>query len=217
MKSLEEAQHLFRSHFNHYLTDEEKINSREADNRVMSRPVIARFSSPSFHAAAMDGIAVKAEDTYGASDDSPVSLNLNNGMAIAVNTGHPLPKGKDAVIMIENVLLDENQQQGTIRAPIYPWQNVRKVGEDIVATELLFPTHHMLKPPDIGALITAGCPHVWVRKKPKVLIIPTGTELVNVNDENDTPPARGKTVESNLCSCRTGATGRSCRSGKPYN
>lgn len=196
MKSLKEAQHLFRSHFNHYLTDEEKISSREADNRVTSRPVTARLSSPSFHAAAMDGIAVKAEDTYGASDDSPVSLKLKDGQAVAVNTGHPLPEGKDAVIMIENVLLDEEQQRGTIRAPIYPWQNVRKVGEDIVATELLFPTHHLLKPPDIGALITAGCPHVWVRKKPEVLIIPTGTELVNLEDVKETPPP-GKTVESN--------------------
>lgn len=196
MKPLEEAKRLFWSHFSHYLTDEEKINSRDADGRVTSRPVTARFSAPSFHAAAMDGIAVMAEDTYGAADDTPVSLDLKNGQAVAVNTGHPLPEGKNAVIMIENVLVDERQQLGTIRAPIYPWQNVRKIGEDIVATELLFPTHHQLKPADIGALITAGCARVWVRKKPNVLIVPTGTELVNLDTFTDVPPP-GRTVESN--------------------
>jgi len=196
MKSLEGAQNLFWSHFNLYLTGEEKITSRAAGSRITSRPVVARFSSPSFHAAAMDGIAVNAEDTYGAADDAPVSLNLKNGQAVAINTGHPLPDGRDAVIMIENVLLDDNQEYGTIRAPIYPWQNVRKIGEDIVATELLFPTHHQLKPADLGALITAGCSHVWVRKKPKVLIIPTGNELVPLEEIADTPPP-GKTVESN--------------------
>ncbi|MDW7773805.1 MAG: molybdopterin biosynthesis protein [Desulfobulbaceae bacterium] len=196
MKSLEEARHLFLSHFSHYLTDEEEIRSREADNRVTSRPVVARFSSPAFHAAAMDGIAVRAEDSYGAADDSPVTLTLDDGRAVPVNTGHPMPEGKDAVIMIENIMPAKKEQGFTIRAPIYPWQNVRKVGEDIVATELLFPSHHQLKPADLGALITAGCPGVRVRKKPKVLILPTGTELVTLEEVRDIPPP-GKTVESN--------------------
>ena len=106
----------------------------------------------------MDGLAVNAEDTFGATDDSPVTLHLDNDQAFAVNTGHPLPDGKDAVIMIENILLQDGGNTGTIRAPIYPWQNVRKVGEDIVATELLFPTHHRLGPPDIGALLRRGVP-----------------------------------------------------------
>lgn len=196
MKPLEEAQKLFWSHFNHCLTEEEMIDSRNADGRVTSRPVTARFSAPSFHAAAMDGIAVLAEDTYGAADDNPVPLDLIHGRGVAVNTGHPLPEGKNAVIMIENVLLDGKQQQGIIRAPIYPWQNVRKIGEDIVATELLFPTHHQLKPADIGALVTAGCADVWVRKKPHVLIIPTGSELVNLETLPDIP-APGQTIEAN--------------------
>lgn len=196
MKSLEEAQNIFREHFSSMLTDEENIDSRTAEDRITSRPVIARFSAPAFHASAMDGIAVTAADTYGAADDTPISLNIANGQAVAVNTGHPLPDGKDAVIMIENVILDQKQQHGTIRAPIYPWQNVRKVGEDIVATELLFPTHHLLKPADIGAMITAGCGKVWVRKKPNIMIIPTGNELVALT-ETAPPPPRGITIESN--------------------
>ncbi len=196
MQPLTEAQNIFWSNFSHYLTGEKKINSQDADGRVTSRPVTAVLSSPSFHASAMDGLAVNAEDTFGATDDSPVTLHLDNDQAFAVNTGHPLPDGKDAVIMIENILLQDGGNTGTIRAPIYPWQNVRKVGEDIVATELLFPTHHRLGPPDIGALLTAGCSQVWVRKKPQVVIIPTGTELVNLDNTTQEVP-HGKTVESN--------------------
>jgi len=196
MQPLEEAQQLFWSEFKSYRTDEEEINSREADCRVTSRPVIARLSSPFFHAAAMDGLAVEAKDTFGASDDAPLTLHLANGQAVPINTGHPLPDGKDAVIMIENAVLSENQQKATIRAPIYPWQNVRKVGEDIVATELLFPSNHRLSPPDIGALLTAGCPKVMIRIKPKIILHPTGTELVSNKEPGQTPPP-GKTIESN--------------------
>jgi putative molybdopterin biosynthesis protein len=196
MKSLEEAVNLFLSRFAGRLTGEEETESRDADGRVTSRPVTARFSAPSFHAAAMDGYAVRAEETYGAADDHPVALELDNGQAVAVNTGHPLPGEKNAVIMVENVLPDEANKRVTIRAPIYPWQNVRKLGEDIVATELLFPTHHELKPADIGALLIAGCGRVWVRRKPVVRLIPTGTELVSL-DHMTGPPAPGQAVESN--------------------
>lgn len=196
MHSLKEAQQLFWSEFSSYRTDEEEIASRESDGRVTARPVIARLSSPFFHAAAMDGFAVAAKDTFGASDDSPLILNVDNGQAVPINTGHPLPEDKDAVIMIENIMLSEEQQKATIRAPIYPWQHVRKVGEDIVATELLFPSNHRISPPDIGALLTAGCPRVMVRKKPKVVLHPTGTELVNNEEPGQTPPL-GKTIESN--------------------
>ncbi|OKY74060.1 MAG: molybdopterin biosynthesis protein [Desulfobulbaceae bacterium DB1] len=196
MKTLEEAREIFLEKFISLSTGEEEIDSRQAAGRVTSCPVSARFSSPSFHGAAMDGLAVHALDTFGASDDSPVSLDIAGGQALPINTGHPLPPGKDAVIMIENVLLSDDRSQGVIRAPVYPWQNVRKAGEDIVATELLFPTNHRIAPADIGALLTAGCARVTVRKHPHVTIIPTGTELIDLeNNEQEIPT--GKTVESN--------------------
>ena len=156
MCSRHEAREIFLNAFRDYRTDEEEIPSREADNRVTARPVTARRSAPSFHASAMDGLAVKASDTFGASDDTPLSLDISGGQALPVNTGFPLPEGKDAVIMIEHVLLRNNGAEGVIRAPAHPWQNVRKVGEDIVATELLFPSNHQLVPADIGALLTAA-------------------------------------------------------------
>jgi len=196
MHSLAEAQQLFWSRFQAHGTGEETIASRSARGRVTAGPISARFSSPSFHSAAMDGLAVRAEDTFAATDDAPLTLRLDNGQATPINTGYPLPAEANAVIMIENVLLDDDGKTAVIRAPVYPWQHVRKVGEDIVATELLFPTGHQLRPPDIGALITGGCTTVRVRRRPRVTIIPTGSELVALEDCPEAVPV-GKTIESN--------------------
>lgn len=196
MHSLKEAQSLFLNTFKKYHVDSEEIDARESSGRITAGPVTAVFSSPSFHGAAMDGLAVRAENTFGASDNSPLTLDIQKGQAVPVNTGFPLPPGKNAVIMIEHVILSQDQLQGVIRAPVFPWQNIRKAGEDIVATELLFPTNHHLTPPDVGALLTAGCPRVSVWKKPHITIIPTGTELVHLTESNQ-ELLPGKTVESN--------------------
>lgn len=196
MRSREEAQELFWSHFAGKISDEESIPSRLACGRVTAGPVSAKYSSPSFHAAAMDGLAVRAEETFGATDETPLTLHLDTGQAIMINTGFPMPADKNAVIMIEHVILSGDGKEAIIRAPVYPWQHVRKVGEDIVATELLFPTGHQLRPSDIGALLTGGCATVLVRKKPKVVIIPTGNELVHLEDDQTELPA-GKIIESN--------------------
>jgi putative molybdopterin biosynthesis protein len=196
MKTLAEARGLFLERFASLRTGEEEIDCREAAGRITSRPVSARLSAPSFHGAAMDGLAVRAHDTFGAADDSPVILNIAAGQAVPINTGHPLPPDKDAVIMIEHILMSEDQSQGVIRAPVYPWQNVRKAGEDIVATELLFPTNHRIMPADIGALLTSGCAKVMVRQRPRLTIIPTGSELIRLeSNDQEVPP--GRTVESN--------------------
>jgi len=196
MHTLAEAQQLFWSRFKTHGTGEETVASRSARGRVTAGPISARFSSPSFHSAAMDGLAVRAEDTFAASDDAPLTLRLDAGQATMINTGYPLPPEANAVIMIENVLLGNDGTEAVIRAPVYPWQHVRKVGEDIVATELLFPTGHQLRPPDIGALITGGCATIRVRKRPRVVIIPTGSELVTLEDYPEAVPP-GKTIESN--------------------
>ncbi len=196
MMSLNKAKNVFWGHFAHKQTDSELIPSIDSAGRVTAEPVFAKFSSPTFHAAAMDGIAVKAEDTFSASDNMPLTLDLSTGQAEFINTGQPMPDGKNAVIMIENVLLDEKEEKAVIRAPAFPWQHVRKVGEDIVATELLFPTNHLVTPPDVGALLAAGLLHLKVRKRPKVVIIPTGSELVRLEDVMDDLPA-GRTIDSN--------------------
>lgn len=196
MQSRQEARSNFLARFSELKSGEEEVHSREAHGRVTARPVTAKFSAPSFHSAAMDGLAVLAENTFGASDESPLTLQIDSVETFPINTGHPMPDNTNAVIMIENVVINDDSTQGVIRAPVYPWQNVRKVGEDIVATELLFPTGHKLRPADLAALLTAGCATVTVRRQPKVTIIPTGTELVSLEKEMTSIPA-GKTVESN--------------------
>ena len=167
----------------------------DAVGRVTARAVPARLSSPNFHAAAMDGIAVKAVQTFGANETVPVSLTIGTD-AYAVNTGQVLPLGTDAVIMIENVH-QSDETTWEVNAPATPWQHVRKVGEDIVATELLFPSGHLITPYCIGALISGGVFQVPVRKKPRVLIIPTGNEVVDWRDQPDIEPQAGQVLESN--------------------
>lgn len=196
MRPREEARDIFLSRFAGYRTSDETVDARTACGRVTAAPVHARFSSPSYHSAAMDGLAVRAEDTFSATDHNPLTLHIDTGQAVMINTGYPMPPDKNAVIMIENILVKEDGATGVIRAPVYPWQNVRKVGEDIVATELLFPTGHQIRPPDVGALITGGCRRVVVRKRPRLVIIPTGSELVSLEDLGEELPP-GKIVESN--------------------
>jgi putative molybdopterin biosynthesis protein len=173
----------------------ERLAPPEAVGRILAEPVTARVSSPNFHAAAMDGIAVKAAATFGAHESRPMALRVGQD-AFYVNTGHVLPPGTDAVIMIEQVqVLDPEQVQ--IEAPAFPWQHVRKMGEDIVATEMLFARHHRITPYCVGALLAAGLFEVPVLARPRVAIIPTGTELVDwrVTPLNEIRP--GQVIESN--------------------
>ncbi|MFH1082609.1 MAG: molybdopterin biosynthesis protein [Pseudomonadota bacterium] len=177
MKSLEEAKEIFFTRFGPgFRTGVETVKTEDGSGRVTAAPVFARRSAPSYHASAMDGIAVRAAETYGTTERLPRTLELGRD-AVWVNTGQPLPEPFDAVIMVEKVhQIDENRVE--VRSPAYPWQHVRKVGEDIVATQLLFPQNHRIRPYDVGALISGGVFSVNVYKKPQVAIVPTGSELV---------------------------------------
>ncbi|MDO9302082.1 MAG: molybdopterin-binding protein, partial [Anaerolineales bacterium] len=173
--------------------------------RVTAEPVWAEISSPHYHASAMDGFALRAEDTNGAQPSSPVQLALpkehrdsvsvveGSGRAQYVDTGDPLPEWANAVIPIENVeSLDENgkitsviRQPSSvrIRAAVAPWSHVRPLGEDIVATQLVLPAGHSLRPADLGAIAASGHQTIRVSRKPKVAILPTGTELVPIGSK----------------------------------
>lgn len=197
MKTLEEAKDLFFSRFGaHLRTGPEEIPSEESLGRITAQPVFAKISTPTYHAAAMDGVAVKAEQTYGTTERNPKVLNAGKN-ALWINTGQAMPEGFNAVIMVEKIHeIDEEHLE--ILSPAYPWQNVRKVGEDIVATQLLVPQNHRIRPYDVGAMISAGVVSLRVWKRPKVAIIPTGSELVHLRDLKD--PSRlgkGRIVEYN--------------------
>ena len=193
LKSLAEAKEIFSSRFKAFLTDPEIVPVRNALGRFLVGPVKAARSVPAYHAAAMDGVAVRAATTFGALPESPVFLRAGVE-AIPVNTGDPLPECADAVVIIENVELASNGFE--IREAAYPWQNVRKTGEDIVAGEILLPAHHQIRPYDQGALLAAGILSVEVFQKPRVLIIPTGDEIVRPEEAED-PLQPGMIIEVN--------------------
>jgi len=183
MKGLEEAREIFSKVWQGKMTSPEEICVEDALDRVTAEPVFAGISAPTYHSAAMDGIAVRAEDTYGTAEKNPGTLKIGDN-AVWINTGQALPEGYNAVIMIEKIhqLDDANIE---IMSPAYPWQNIRKVGEDIVATQLLLPQNHRIRSYDMGALISAGVFRIMVRKKPKAIIIPTGAELVGHKNIGD--------------------------------
>ena len=196
MKTLPEARAILLEKFElSGILASETVSVPDAVGRVLAEPVAAEISSPHFHSSAMDGIAVKAENTFGAAETRPKELVVGKD-AFYVNTGHVMPENTDAVIMIEYVdVLDENRV--AIEAPGFPWQNVRKMGEDIVATELLFPQNHVVTPYCVGALLSGGVFNVSVRKKPKVLIIPTGSELVDWQESDIEDLQPGQVLETN--------------------
>jgi putative molybdopterin biosynthesis protein len=136
----------------------------------------------------MDGICVRAEDTFGATEFSPKRLEPIDGGSepqgrfAFVDTGNALPSWANAVIMIERVRQSEDKTLEIFEA-VAPWNNVRLVGEDVVATEMLLPRLHRLRPYDLGALLAAGHTTVEVRRKPKVAIIATGDEIVDPGEE----------------------------------
>ena len=154
----------------------ERIPVADALGRVTSEAVIAKLSSPFYHSAAMDGYAVRFIDTFGASETKPKRLPVPD-QAIAIDTGDPMPDGFDGVIMIEDVEKTPASEIEILKAAT-PWQHVRLVGEDIVATELIISENHIIRPVDMAAMIASGHSTTMVRRRPVVAVIPTGTELV---------------------------------------
>lgn len=167
----------------------------EAVGRTTAAPVYAALSSPHFHTAAMDGFAVRAESTFGAGPDRAMTLKIGRD-AWPVNTGRPMPRETDAVIMIENVnFLDEETFE--IEQALVPWRNVRRVGEDFVASEMIIPGRHVVTPYEVGALIAGGVLSIEVIQKPRVLLIPTGSELIPPETLAEREIEPGETPEFN--------------------
>jgi putative molybdopterin biosynthesis protein len=164
--------------------------------RVTAEAVWAKSSSPHYHSSAMDGFALRADDTNGAQPSSPIQLLVIGNLPVQaqyVDTGDPLPDWANAVIPIENVeSLDENglltkdirmPKSIRIRASVAPWSHVRPLGEDIVATQLVLPAGHILRPVDLGAVAASGHQDIKVARNPKVAILPTGSELVPIGSK----------------------------------
>ncbi len=180
--------------------------------RVTASAIWAKISSPHYHSAAMDGYAVRADDTRGAQPGAPKILvtkdpaidgGKSSNVACYVDTGDPLPGWANAVIPIENIeALDSDEILSSdlrkpafirIRSAVAPWSHIRPMGEDLVVTQLVLPKGHILMPVDLGAIAAAGHDQILVSRKPRVAILPTGSELVPPG----TQPKGGEILEFN--------------------
>lgn len=167
----------------------EIIRVQDSVDRITAGPVYAHICAPHYNASAMDGIALDASLTYGASETTPVFLQ--ESQYVIVDTGDPLPNGCDTVVMIEEVI----KVDGGVRLyqAAAPWQHIRQIGEDIAAGDMILPSYTTITPSAIGAFIAGGVLEVNVIKKPVVGIIPTGDEIISPTAD----PKEGEILEFN--------------------
>lgn len=191
----------------------ELVSTEDSLGRITAEPIFARISSPYYQAAAMDGVVVRAKDTYEASESSPITLKINQDFHF-INTGNPISFGFNAIIKIEDInplnefkgdknkdtsndftvnSKKENIKEIKIFSAVSPGQHIRNIGEDVVANQLIIPVNHKIRPVDIGALLAGGVNQILVRRKPKVAVIPTGDELIPPGEEI----SPGKIIEYN--------------------
>lgn len=167
----------------------ETIHTSQALSRITAAPVRAHYAVPICPTAAMDGIALVAEETFGATKNNPCKIQAAG--LLLVNTGNAVAKEYNAVIKIEDI---EEQEDGyLIFHPALPGQHIRPPGEDIQAGEVILPSGHPIGAEDMGALLACGLTRVQVRKRPSLAIIPTGSELIPPGKQ----PAPGEVVEFN--------------------
>ena len=169
----------------------ETVSVTESLGRITETAVFAKYCSPLFNAAAMDGVAVNSDVTIGANESNPVTLRQGVDFVV-VDTGDPIKNPCDAVIMAEDLIELENGDLQIVE-PTASWQHVRPIGEDIVAGEMIIPSRHKIRPIDIGVLLAGGITKISVIKQPSVAIFPTGTEII----EPDQEPKEGDIIESN--------------------
>ncbi|WP_319416507.1 gephyrin-like molybdotransferase Glp [Marispirochaeta aestuarii] len=169
----------------------ETLPLEEALGRVCSREIRSPQALPSFVRSTMDGYAVRAADTYGASEGLPAylqltgevpmgaapSFSLKKGECALVHTGGMIPEGSDAVVMVERTQKYREDEIEVLRS-VAEGENLVQIGEDVAAGSLVFPAGHLLRPQDIGGLSALGIESLEVAGKPKVAIISTGDEVV---------------------------------------
>lgn len=159
-----------------FASEPETVPVQEACGRITAQAVYAHGCAPHYAASAMDGIAVRAADTFGATDTTPVVLTPDR--FTVVDTGDQIPEGCDAVVMVEEIV---PQADGSvmIHGAAAPWQHIRQIGEDVCAGEMILPGYTTVSPAAIGAMIAGGVLQVPVIRRPVVGIIPTGDEIVS--------------------------------------
>ncbi len=197
----EEALQLFRRSFNFdqfFMNRAEQVNLLDSYGRILAEDVVSGEDLPGFNRSIMDGYAVKARDTYGASDSLPAYLHvvgeikmaekpafiLQNGQSARISTGGMLPEGADAVVMIEHTDTISGEML-EIRRSVAPWENVLREDEDVRKNTIVISKGQCLRPQDIGLLAAIGREKVNVYRKPAVAVISTGDEIIPVHSQPD--------------------------------
>ena len=173
----------------------EQIHIEDSAGRVLASDAVAEFNVPPFDRSSMDGYAVKAEDTYGASSFNPKRLTLIgvqhagetfegelvHGECIQIATGSPIPDGSDAVVMVEYTKQDGEYVE--IQRPAYPGANISPEGEDIKIGDVVVKAGEVLTPAKVGALAALNLDTIGVYEKPRVAIFSTGSEIRPLGEE----------------------------------
>jgi molybdopterin molybdotransferase len=197
--TIEESLKIFRTSFDFnkfFQMREEQIELVHAYGRVLAKDIVSTENIPGFNRSTMDGYAVKASDTYGASDSLPAYLDLvgeikmsekptyllQNGQAVRISTGGMLPEGADSVVMLEYTE-DITSSMIEISRSVAPWENVLREDGDIKKEESILTKGHRLRPQDIGLLAALGYEEINVIKKPTIAIISTGDEIIPINQK----------------------------------
>lgn len=186
--------------------DSELVSLDGSLGRVLAEDIVSKVNVPSYDRSAMDGYAVVAADTFGSSQTTPALLSvvpgedmeerheprLAKGTLVEINTGEALPTGADAVVMLEYTRkIDEKQIE--VLTPVTPNENVSKAGEDICVGDLVLRQGTRLEPPDLAMLAAISIKMVQVVRRPKIAIICTGNEIVELGE----PIGQGKIVNTN--------------------
>ncbi|MEM2911294.1 MAG: molybdopterin molybdotransferase MoeA [Candidatus Bathyarchaeia archaeon] len=197
LTSTEEAMQLLLNSLKLERLKSVRVPLRDALNRVLAQNIIAEEDLPRFDRSAVDGYAVKASDTFGASQFKAKTLKLTTanklmgGEAKEVWTGNPLPEGADAVIMLENVKRANNTIE--VWTAVTPGENVSKKGEDVAKGEIAAKAGTRLKPHHLGLIASLGVAEINVFEKPKVAVLATGNELVEAGQR----PGEGQIFDAN--------------------
>lgn len=165
------------------------VDVEDAVGRITAETVVAKLSSPSYYAAAIDGLAVASHSTIGASQETPITLDVGASLPF-VDTGSPMPAGCDTVVPFYELKLT-GERSLEVRRPSAPWRNVRPIGEDLAAGEVILPKGHRVRSMDLSALIAGGIREMMVEGQPRVHVVPLGEALV----EPGRMPSVGQTVD----------------------
>lgn len=195
--SVKTAREIFDKNFNILPLQSEDISITSAAGRIITKDIVSPVDLPDFNRSSMDGYAVRAQDTFGATESLPAYLQIigevlmgeepgvviNKGTAAKISTGGMLPKGSDAVAILEHAqAIDKNSIEALYS--VAPGENVVQVGEDIKKGEALVKKGHKIRPQDIGAFAGIGIDRVAVYAKPKVAVITTGNEIIDIKEDS---------------------------------